>query len=93
MESKTSGKYKKKERVDFLISCEKCEVEQSKFSFRGIKIYETNFKNPIFVLKYDERETIIDKPGYLRFIVLEFSKLHRYELYYDMLQPYHGEKN
>ena len=27
------------------------------------------------------------------FAVLELSKLHMYETYYDVLQPYFGEKN
>ena len=35
----------------------------------------------------------MDKPIYLGFAVLELSKLHMYETYYDKLQPYFGEKN
>ena len=35
----------------------------------------------------------MDKPIYLVFAVLEFSKLHMYESHYDKLQPYFGEKN
>ena len=35
----------------------------------------------------------MDKPIYLVFAVLELSKLHMYETYYDKLQPYFGEKN
>ena len=35
----------------------------------------------------------MDKPIYLGFAVLELSKLHMYETYYDNLQPYFGEKN
>ena len=34
----------------------------------------------------------MDKPIYLGFAVLELSKLHMYESYYDKLQPYFGEK-
>ena len=30
----------------------------------------------------------MDKPIYLGFSVLELSKLHMYETYYDILQPY-----
>ena len=30
----------------------------------------------------------MDKPIYLGFAILEFSKLHMYETYYDKLQPY-----
>ena len=35
----------------------------------------------------------MDKPIYLGFSVLELSKLHMYETYYDILQPYFGEEN
>ena len=34
----------------------------------------------------------MDKPIYLGFSVLELSKLHMYETYYDILQPYFGLK-
>ena len=33
------------------------------------------------------------KPIYLGFTVLELSKLHMYETYYDILQPYFGQEN
>ena len=35
----------------------------------------------------------MEKPTYLRFFVLELSKLHMYETYYDKLQPYFKQKN
>ena len=35
----------------------------------------------------------MDKPVYLGFAVLELSKLHMYETYYDKLQPYFGQEN
>ena len=35
----------------------------------------------------------MDKPIYLGFAVLELSKLHMYETYYDKLQPYFGREN
>ena len=35
----------------------------------------------------------MDKPIYLGFSVLELSKLHKCEPYYDKLLPYFGEKN
>ena len=35
----------------------------------------------------------MDKPIYLGFAVLEISKLHMYETYYDKLQPNFGDKN
>ena len=34
----------------------------------------------------------MDKPIYLGFTVLELSKLHMYETYYDILQPYFGQE-
>ena len=35
----------------------------------------------------------MDKPIYLGFAILELSKLHMYETYYDKLQPYFGQDN
>ena len=35
----------------------------------------------------------MDRPIYLGFAVLELSKLHLYETYYDRLQPYFGQEN
>ena len=35
----------------------------------------------------------MDKPIYLGFTVLELSKLHMYETFYDILQPYFGQEN
>ena len=35
----------------------------------------------------------MDRPIYLGFAVLELSKLHMYETYYDKLQPFFGQKN
>ena len=35
----------------------------------------------------------MDKPIYLGFAILELSKLHMYETYYDTLQPYFGQEN
>ena len=35
----------------------------------------------------------MNKPIYLGFAVLELSKLHLYETYYDKLQPYFGQEN
>ena len=34
-----------------------------------------------------EHEILMDKPIYLGFAILELSKLHMYETYYDTLQP------
>ena len=35
----------------------------------------------------------MDKPIYLRFAILELSKLHLYEIFYDKLQPHFGQEN
>ena len=42
---------------------------------------------------FKQNEVLIDKPIYLGFSVLELSKLHKYESYYDMLQIYFGWEN
>ena len=39
-----------------------------------------------------EHEILMDKPIYLEFAILELSKLHMYETYYDTLQPYFGRE-
>ena len=35
----------------------------------------------------------MDKAIYVGFAILELSKLHTYETYYDLLQPYFGQEN
>ena len=35
----------------------------------------------------------MDKAIYVGFSILELSKLHMYETYYDLLQPYFGQEN
>ena len=61
----------------------------SKLTFNGIhKSYE-NCDSYVF----EKNEVLMDKPIYLGFAVLEISKLHMYETYYDKLQPYFGEKS
>ena len=40
-----------------------------------------------------EHEILMDKAIYLGFAILELSKLHMYETYYDTLQPYFGQEN
>ena len=63
--------------------------QQSKLTFNGIhKSYE-NCDSYIF----KQNEVLMDKPIYLGFTVLELSKLHMYETYYDILQPYFGQEN
>ena len=63
--------------------------QQSKLTFNGIhKSYE-NCDSYTF----KQNEVLMDKPIYLGFNVLELSKLHMYETYYDKLQPYFGQEN
>ena len=40
-----------------------------------------------------EHEILMDKPIYLGFAILELSKLHMYETYYDTLKPYFSQEN
>ena len=40
-----------------------------------------------------EHEILMDKPIYLGFAILQLSKLHMYETYYDTLQPYFRQEN
>ena len=40
-----------------------------------------------------EHEILMDKPIYLGFAILELSKLHMYETYYDILQSYFGQED
>ena len=62
---------------------------QSKLTFNGIhKSYE-NCHSYVF----RKNEVLMDKPIYLGFAVLELSKIHMYETYYDKLQPYFGQEN
>ena len=62
---------------------------QSKLTFNGIhKSYE-NCDSYVF----KKNEVLMDKPIYLGFAVLELSKLHMFETYYDKLQPYYGREN
>ena len=63
--------------------------QQSKLTFNGIhKSYEN-----CIIYTFKQNEVLMDKPIYLGFTVLELSKLHMYETYYDILQPYFGQEN
>ena len=62
---------------------------QSKLTFNGInKTYE-NYHSYTF----KKNEVDMDKAIYVGFAILELSKLHMYETYYDTLQPYFGQEN
>ena len=63
--------------------------QQSKLTFNGIhKSYENCDS-----YTHKQNEVLMDKPIYLGFTVLELSKLHMYETYYDKLQLYFGQEN
>ena len=62
---------------------------QRKIRFNGIC---KSFSNCDSYLE-KEHEILMDKPIYLGFAILELSKLHMYETYYDTLQPYFGQEN
>ena len=63
--------------------------QQSILTFNGIHKYYENCDSYVF----GKNDFVMDKPIYFGFAVLELSKLHKYETYYDKLQPYFGEKN
>ena len=62
---------------------------QRKLSFKGICKSFTNCDSYL----EKEHELLMDKPIYLGFAILELSKLHMYETYYDTLQPYFRQEN
>ena len=59
---------------------------QKKLTFNGICKSSSNCDSYL----EKEHEILMDKPIYLGFALLELSKLHMYETYYDNLQPYFG---
>ena len=63
--------------------------QQKKLTFSGIC---KSFSNCDSYLE-KEHEILMDKPIYLGFAILELSKLHMYETYYDTLQPYFRQEN
>ena len=74
-----------KKKYDYI----KTIKQQPKLTFNGIhKAYE-NCDSYLF----RKNEVVMDKPFYLGFAILELSKLHMYETYYDILQPYFGQEN
>ena len=62
--------------------------QQSKLTFSGIQKSYENCDSYTF----KQNEVVMDKAIYVGFAILEFSKLHRYETYYDTLQPYFGQE-
>ena len=45
------------------------------------------------VIHSKKNEVVMDKATYVGFAILELSKLHMYETYFDTLQPYFGQEN
>ena len=62
--------------------------QKSKLTCNGI--HKTNENCDSYTIK--QNEVLMDKPICLGFAVLELSKLHMYETYYDILQPYFGQE-
>ena len=61
----------------------------SKLTFNGIqKPYENYYS-----YTFKKNEVVMEKAIYAGFAILELSKLHMYETYYDTLQPYFGQEN
>ena len=77
--------------IDFIKKDDNDKIvkQQSKLTFNGIHKNYENYDSYTF----KKNEVLMDKPIYLGFSVLELSKLHMYETYYDILQPYFGEEN
>ena len=63
--------------------------QQSKLTFNGIQKSYENYDSYTF----KKNEVVMDKAIYVGFAILELSKLHMYETYYDTLQPYFGQEN
>ena len=64
----------------------KIAKQSSKLTFNGIHKSLDNCDS------YTFRQNEIFKPIYVGFAILELSKLHMYQTYYDKLHPYFGEK-
>ena len=63
--------------------------QQSKLTFNGIQKSYENYDSYTF----KQNQVVMDKAIYVGFSILELSKLHMYETYYDTLQPYFGQEN
>ena len=63
--------------------------QRSKLTFDGIHQSYENCDSYTF----KQNEVLLHKPIYVGFAVLELSKLHMYETYYNKLQAYFGQGN
>ena len=66
----------------------KLKKQQSKLTFKGVRKPYTNYD--LYIFKHNE--ILMDKPIFLGFAILELSKLHMYETYYDKLKPNFGKE-
>ena len=64
-------------------------TRQSKLTFNGIQKSYENYDSYTF----KQNQVVMDKALYVGFAILELSKLHMYEFYYDTLQPYFSQEN
>ena len=62
---------------------------QSKLTFNGIQKSYENYDSYTF----KQNQVVMDKAIYVGFSILELSKLHMYETFYDTLQPYFRQEN
>ena len=88
---KTMENVRNRGKIEFIKRDENDKIlkQQRKITFNGIHKSFNNCDSYLF----KEHEILMDKPIYLGFAILELSKLHMYETYYDTLQPYFGQEN
>ena len=88
---KTMENVRNRLKIKFIKKDDYSEIikQQSKLTFNGIHKSYDNCDS----YTHKQNEVLMDKPIYLGFTVLELSKLHMYETYYDKLQPYFGIEN
>ena len=88
---KTMENVRNRLKIKFIKKDDHKEIikQQSKLTFNGIHKSYDNCDS----YSFKQNEVLMDKPIYLGFTVLELSKLHMYETYYDILQPYFGQEN
>ena len=63
--------------------------QQSKLTFNGVQKSHENYDSYTF----KQNQVVMDKAIYVGFSILELSKLHMFETFYDTLQPYFGQEN
>ena len=86
---KTCENIRNRQEVHLLKDLEKITNYHNKPNFSDEKIFDEN----LAALLMRKTRMKFDKPIYIGATVLELSKLLMYEFYYDILQPYFGEKN